>query len=305
MRAHSSSSCSGRVHGRVLDAVGHRPSTPLCRGARRPPGPRRSRVGSSRVLSRRAVQHLDHPRHRRPAGGRHAAHRQGLPDALPGRQPRRRPAERACAKPAATGCPRWSGPCAGVADGPPGNGDGDRHAGIRAPGLRPGVPARRRGRLAGGLRLAADGAPTSRGRPARSARPRHRSTAPSPRPWAPTPTSLSTGRRSSTRCAAGSRPRSQRSRRSPTARPHRVGPARRGRGVAPDAAHPRRLPPRSGAPLPRARVDPAGLRGRALATARRARPARPVARDVAGMLRSFDYAAAAWSMTIRGPPGRG
>ena len=63
------------------------------------------------------------------------------------------------------------------------------------------------------------------------------------------------------------------------------------RELAGAAADPRRLPPRPGARRARAGLGGPRLRGRAAAPARRARTARPRARDVAGMLRSFDYAA--------------
>ena len=163
----------GRVRAAVVEGVrGGRGVGRRCAAAQL--GHRGARAHLAGAV-RRAVQHLGHPRLRPPRRPPHPAHRQGLPDALPGRQPRRRAPGRARRRRLAPGARgRRVGDRALAAPGHRG-----RPAGIRAPGLRPGVPARRRGRLArgaarrrGGHRLRRAGPCAGRG---------HRRGAPHPR----------------------------------------------------------------------------------------------------------------------------
>ncbi len=167
---------------------------------------------------RRAVEHLGHPRHRGRRRRARPAHRQGVPDALTGREPRRRAPGRARRRRLATG--PGGRRCRHRRLAPPHpRGRPARH---RPPRLRPGVPPGRRGRLAGrppgrrgghGLhrrrprarRRHGRGPPRPRGRPREHAdRVRSRSPPSSPacapasrRPSTPSPTSRPPGRRSS------------------------------------------------------------------------------------------------------------
>ena len=156
---------------------------------------------------RRAVQHLRHPRRATCPTATTPRSSSRSSGCSRRREPRRRPAGRTGRRRLAPGARRRRvGDRALAAPGHRG-----RPAGIRAPGLRPGVPARRRGRLAGGAARRARRAPTSPRRPARSgeataevhAHPRrgarHRADDATSRP-----------RRSSPRCGPASRPRSPR-----------------------------------------------------------------------------------------------
>ena len=143
-----------------------------------------------------------------------------------------------------------------------------------------------------------------RGRPARRARWRevHANLAELLRRPAPPATAARAGRRDD---ASGSTRRSpscpsSRARRAPARALRRAGGARR----AGRAAHPRRPPPRPD-PAHRQGLEDHRLRGRAGQDAGRAGAARLPLRDVAGMLRSFDYAARGRSHpagTTRPPP---
>ena len=223
---------------------------------------------------RRAVEHLGHPRLRPARRPPHPPHRQGLPDALARREPRRRAPGRARRRRLAPGARgRRVGDRALAAPGHRG-----RPAGIRAPRLRPGVPAGRRGRLAGGAARRRGGhrlrraGPRARGGDRRGARaPWPTRSAPS-RPRHEQAETIVAEMRARFEAAVAEAPELEDVRGPVDAVLRR----RRRRALAAAAAHPRRLPPRPGAALPRARLGAARLRGRAAAAAVRALAARPV-----------------------------
>ena len=251
-------------------------------------------VRTSPGALRRAVQHLGHPRlrpARRPPTPRSSSRSSGC-------SRRARTPTSSCrarwSTPARERVPAVVGSVIGALAAP---GHRGRPAGVRSPGLRPGVPAGRRGRLAG--RAARRRGGTDFAAPARAL---GEATAEVHRPWprrsAPSPRAT-TGRDDRRRDAGPVRGRGGRGARARGVRRpvDAVLSAAAEPPLARPPAHPRRLPPRPGAALPRARLGPARLRGRAAAAAVRAVSPRPV-----GARRRRD---AAQLRLRRGNPGAG